>query len=226
MAACSAFGLLKGVGRPALATAVPTRRGAAVLLDAGANSACRPRHLVQFAVMGSVYAHAAFGVDRPRVGLLSTGTEETKGNALTREAHRLLKGTDINFIGNIEAHDVYSGLADVMVCDGFTGNVALKISEGLAEMMVDVLGDEFARSRDTGRLLAAKRAFGRFRRRIDYTEYGGAPLLGVAGLAVVGHGRSSAKAVRHAVAMAHRFATNNIVRRISRGLAAQGVTRA
>jgi glycerol-3-phosphate acyltransferase PlsX len=226
IAACSAFGMLEGVGRPALATTVPTRRGAAVLLDAGANAACRPRHLVQFAVMGSVYARVAFGIERPRVGLLSTGAEATKGNTLTREAHRLLKGTAVNFIGNVEAHDVYSGLADVMVCDGFTGNVALKVSEGLAEMIVDLLGDEFAPLRGGAGSLAARRAFRRFQRKIDYSEYGGAPLLGVAGLAVVGHGRSSAKAVRNAVAMAHRFATHDMVRRIGREIAAQGVTRA
>jgi glycerol-3-phosphate acyltransferase PlsX len=226
LAACGAFGMLKGVGRPALAASVPTRRGAAVLLDVGANSACRPRHLVQFAVMGSVYARVAFGIERPRVGLLSTGAEETKGNTLTREAHRLLKGTDVNFIGNVEAHDVYNGLADVMICDGFTGNVALKVSEGLAEMIADMLGDQFARSRHTAGSLAARRAFTRFRRKIDYSEYGGAPLLGVAGVAVVGHGRSSAKAVRNAVAMAHRFATHDMVRRIGREIAAQGVPRA
>jgi glycerol-3-phosphate acyltransferase PlsX len=121
---------------------------------------------------------------------------------------------------------VYSGLADVIVCDGFTGNVALKVSEGLAEMIADLLGDEFAPSRGRSGSQAARRAFRRFQRKIDYSEYGGAPLLGVAGLAVVGHGRSSAKAVRNAVAMAHRFATHDMVRRIGREIAAQGVTRA
>jgi glycerol-3-phosphate acyltransferase PlsX len=176
--------------------------------------------------MGAVYARVALGIERPRVGLLSTGAEETKGNTLTREAHRLLKQTDVDFIGNVEAHEVYSGLADVMVCDGFTGNVALKVSEGLAEMFVDVLGDLLAPSRAAAGSLAARRAFRRFRRKIDYSEYGGAPLLGVAGLAVVGHGRSSAKAVRNAVAMAHRFATHDMVRRIGRDIAAAGATRA
>ncbi len=226
LAACSAFGMLDGVGRPALATTVPTGRGAAVLLDAGANAACRPRHLVQFAVMGSVYASVLLGIERPRVGLLSTGAEETKGNSLTREAHRLLKKADINFIGNVEAHGLYSGLADVMVCDGFTGNVALKVSEGLADMIAGIVGHELAPGRGAGVPIAARRMIRRLRRRIDYSEYGGAPLLGVAGLAVVGHGRSSAKAVRNAVAMAHRFAAENIVRRIGLGIAAAGGSRA
>jgi len=225
IAACNAFGLLDDVDRPALAATVPTRRGPAVLLDAGANAACRPRHLFHFAVMGSVYARVALGIERPRVGLLSIGAEETKGNTLTREAHRLLKNAPVDFIGNVEAQEVYSGLADVMVCDGFTGNVALKVSEGLAEMIVDVLGDELAQSTGAGGSLAARRAFRRFRRKIDYSEYGGAPLLGVAGLAVVGHGRSSAKAVRNAVAMAHRFATQDMVRRIGREIAAERVPR-
>jgi len=226
IASCGAFGMLKGVGRPALAATVPTMRGTAVLLDAGANAACRPRHLVQFAVMGSVYARVATGIDHPRIGLLSTGAEETKGNTLTREAHGLLKGASVNFIGNVEAHDVYSGVADVIVCDGFTGNVALKISEGIAEMMVGMLGDAFAPPPRAAGLQAARRAFRRVRRKIDYSEYGGAPLLGVAGLVVVGHGRSSAGAVRSAVTMAHRFVRHDMVRRIGREIVAQGAGRA
>ena len=226
IAACSAFGMLDGVDRPALAATVPGRRGAAVLLDAGANATCRPRHLVQFAVMGSAYAQVALGIERPRVGLLSTGAEETKGNSLTREAHRLLKNADVPFIGNVEAHRVYSGLADVMVCDGFTGNIALKVSEGLAEMIVDIVGEELRPSHGAAVSPAARRAIRRIRRGIDYSEYGGAPLLGIAGLAVVGHGRSSARAVRNAVAMAHRFASEDIVRRIARGIAASGGARA
>jgi glycerol-3-phosphate acyltransferase PlsX len=226
IAACNAFGMLEGVRRPALAATVPTTRGTAILLDAGANAACRPRHLVQFAVMGSVYARVAAGIECPRVGLLSTGAEETKGNTLTREAHMLLKGTSVNFIGNVEAHEVYRGVADVIVCDGFTGNVALKISEGLAEMMIDMLGDEVAPPPSAAGRLAARRVFRRVRRRIDYAEYGGAPLLGVAGLALVGHGRSSASAVRRAVTMAYQFARHDMVGRIGREMAAQGAKRA
>jgi phosphate acyltransferase len=221
MAAHGAFGLIPGVDRPALATAIPTRQKPAVLLDAGANVECRPQHLLHFAVMGGVYARVALGVERPRIGLLSVGEEETKGNDLTREAHRLLKAAPLNFIGNIEARDVFSGAADVIVCDGFTGNVVLKLSEGLVETVEALLGDELQGtfSSQVGYLLS-RRAFRRFRRRVDYSEYGGAPLLGVAGLAIVGHGRSSPKAIRNAIAMASRFASSQFVSRIEQEIAA------
>src|SRR4029079_12475137 len=144
MAAHAAFGMLPGGDRPALATIIPTRRSPAVLLDAGATVGCRPPHLVQFAVMGSAYASVALGVPAPRVGLLSVGEEESKGNELTREAHRLLKDAPVNFIGNVEGRDVYAGEADVIVCDGFTGNVTLKLSEGLVETVESLLHDELA----------------------------------------------------------------------------------
>jgi len=221
MAAHAAFGMLPGVDRPALAATVPTRRRPAVLLDVGASAECRPSHLLQFAVMGSMYARVAFGIDSPRVALLSTGHEETKGNELTREAHRLLKGSALAFIGNIEARDVYSGAADVIVCDGFTGNVALKISEGLVDVVEELLSEELSRTitMRVGSLLT-RRALRRFRRRVDYSEYGGAPLLGVAGVAIVGHGRSSAKAVRNAVAMAYRFAGSRFIERVEHEIAA------
>ncbi len=226
MAAHAAFGMIPGVDRPALATTIPTRGQPAVLLDAGANVECRPQHLLQFAIMGSVYAHVALGAERPRVGLLSTGEEETKGNELTRDAHRLLKTSPVNFIGNVEARDVYSGMADVIVCDGFTGNVVLKTSEGLVEAVEALLGEELRGtfSSQVGYLLS-RRAFRRFRRRVDYSEYGGAPLLGVAGLAIVGHGRSSAKAVRNAIAMASRFASSDFIQRVEQEIAAASVTR-
>jgi glycerol-3-phosphate acyltransferase PlsX len=220
MAAYGAFGLIAGVDRPALGATIPTRGRPAVLLDAGASVECRPQHLLQFGVMGTVYARVALGVTRPRVGLLSIGEEETKGNELTREAHRLLKGSPLNFIGNIEGREIYSGVADVIVCDGFTGNVVLKTSEGLVETVEALLGDELQGtfSSQVGYLLS-RRAFRRFRRRVDYSEYGGAPLLGVAGLTIAGHGRSSAKAVRNAIAMAYRFATTDFVRSIEREIA-------
>jgi phosphate acyltransferase len=220
MAAHGAFGMLTGVDRPALAATVPTRRRPAVLLDVGASVECRPAHLLQFAVMGSMYARVAFGIEAPRIGLLSIGEEETKGNELTREAHRLLKASSLAFIGNIEARDVYSGEADVIVCDGFTGNVALKISEGLVDVVEDLLREELS-STITMRVgsLLTRRALRRFRRRVDYSEYGGAPLLGVAGVAVVGHGRSSAKAVRNAVAMAYRFAAQDFLARVEHEIA-------
>src|SRR5947209_17689622 len=224
MAAYAAFGMLPGVDRPALAATIPTRSRPAVLLDVGASVECRPQHLLQFAVMGSLYARLAFGVGAPRVGLLSIGEEETKGNELTREAHRLLKASPLPFVGNIEARRVYSGDADVIVCDGFTGNVALKISEGVVEMVETLLGEELS-STITMRVgsVLTRRALRRFRRRVDYSEYGGAPLLGVRGIAIVGHGRSSAKAVRNAVAMAYRFAAERFIERVEREITAAAV---
>jgi glycerol-3-phosphate acyltransferase PlsX len=204
MAAHGVFGMLPGVDRPALAATIPRPHRPAILLDVGANVECRPSHLLQFAVMGSVYARLAFGIETPRVGLLSIGEEANKGNELTREAHRLLKASRLAFIGNVEARHVYSGEADVIVCDGFTGNVALKVSEGLVEVLADFLTEDF-------------------RRRVDYSEYGGAPLLGLAGVAIVGHGRSSAKAVRNGVAMAYRFAHARVLKRLERDIAGAAV---
>ena len=207
MAAHAAFGMLPGVDRPALAATIPTPNGRAVLLDVGASVECRPPHLLQFAVMGSVYARVALGIDAPRVGLLSIGEEATKGNELTRDSHQLLKASLPSFIGNVEARDVYRGQADVIVCDGFTGNVALKISEGLVEVIEGLLNERLSVM-------------------TDYAEYGGAPLLGVNGVAVVGHGRSSAKAVRNGIALAHRFASDRVIPRIEGDIAASAVPRA
>ena len=212
VAAHAAFGMLPGVDRPALATRIPTRRRDAVLLDVGATVDCRAHHLVQFAEMGTVYARRVLGIESPRVGLLSIGEEATKGNHLTRDAHRLLRRSDLDFIGNLEARDLYWGSADAVVCDAFTGNVALKVSEGLVEAVEELLHDELNRTFSTqlGYLLS-RRAFRRFSRRVDYSEYGGAPLLGVARLAVVGHGRSSVKAVRNALALTYRFVRQYLV---------------
>ena len=220
MAAHAAFGLLPGVDRPALATIVPTRGSPAVLLDAGANVGCRAAHLVQFALMGSAYARIALGLASPRVALLSIGEEETKGNDLIREAHQLLKSAPINFIGNVEGRHVYAGDADVIVCDGFTGNVTLKLSEGLVETVEALLHDELAATFG-GRVgyVLSRQAFRRFRRRVDYSEYGGAPLLGLNGLCIVGHGRSSAKAVANAVTMAVRAVNEGLIDKLSRNLA-------
>jgi glycerol-3-phosphate acyltransferase PlsX len=220
VAAHAAFGMLPGVDRPALAATVPTRRQPAILLDVGASVECRPGHLLQFAAMGSIYARVALGIERPRVGLLSIGEEATKGNELTRDAHQLLKASPLAFIGNVEARDVYSGNADVIVCDGFTGNVALKVSEGLVDVVEDVLTEELSATvpMRVGSLLM-RRALRHFKKRVDASEYGGVPLLGVGGIAVVGHGRSSAKAVRNAVAMAYRFAAGTFIERVEREVA-------
>ena len=236
MAAYGAFGMVSGVDRPALAATIPTlerpwapkprrqRRRPAILLDVGASVECRPQHLLQFAVMGTVYARVALGIEAPRVGLLSIGEEASKGNELTRDAHRLLKTAPLAFIGNVEARDVYSGRADVIVCDGFTGNIALKISEGLVDVIEGLLHDELSRTvtMRVGSLLT-QRVLRRFRRRVDYSEYGGAPLLGVGGVTIVGHGRSGAKAVRNAVAMAYRFAEGRFIHRVRDDIAAAAV---
>lgn len=218
LAAYTTLGLLDGAERPALAATLPTQAGAAVLLDVGANANCRPRHLLTFGIMGAVFARVGLGAADPRVGLLSIGEEETKGNALTREAHALLKNSRLQFIGNIEARDVYSGAAEVVVCDGFTGNVVLKVSEGFVEMIDAVWQHGAGFEGGTPGQSAAVKAFERFRTRVDYSEYGGAPLLGVAGVCIVGHGRSSEKAVCNAVVLAHRFATDGLVPRIRQEL--------
>jgi glycerol-3-phosphate acyltransferase PlsX len=221
MAALGAFGRLPHVDRPALATIIPTRRQPAVLLDSGATVECRPQHLVQFAVMGAAYARVALGCQCPRVGLLSVGEEESKGNELTRDAHQLLKTAPINFVGNVEGQHVYAGDVDVIVCDGFTGNVTLKISEGLVDAVENLLHDELSSTFGTrvGYLLS-RQAFRRFRKRVDASEYGGGPLVGLNGLCVIGHGRSSAKAVRNAVAMTARFVSLRLVDKLSRDIAA------
>lgn len=212
MASIATFGRLPGIDRPALATLIPTKQRPAVLLDSGASVECRPHHLVQFAMMGAAYARIALGCERPRVGLLSVGEEEGKGNELTREAHQLLKSAPIHFVGNVEGRDVYAGDTDVIVCDGFTGNVTLKISEGLVDAVETLLHDELQSTfgSQIGYLLSAQ-AFRRFRKRVDYSEYGGAPLLGITGISIVGHGRSSPKAVRNAVTMAARAVRERLI---------------
>jgi glycerol-3-phosphate acyltransferase PlsX len=216
VAAHAAFGRLPGVDRPALATIIPTRQRPAVLLDSGATVDCRPQHLVQFAVMGAAFARVALGCPHPRVGLLSVGEEETKGNELTREAHQLLIQAPLRFVGNVEGRQVYAGDADVIVCDGFTGNVTLKTSEGLVETVEQLLREELSSTFGTrvGYLLS-RQAYRRFRKRLDYSEYGGAPLVGVNGLCIVGHGRSSPKAVRNAVAMAARFVRDDLLEKLA-----------
>jgi glycerol-3-phosphate acyltransferase PlsX len=205
------LGSLERVDRPALAAVVPTLKGAAVILDVGANVDSKPHHLVQFAVMGHIYAKKILGIERPRIGLMSIGEEETKGNELIKEVHKALKEASLNFIGNIEGKDVYHGKADVIVCDGFTGNVALKISEGLIEVLLTILKEELTRTIATkvGALLT-REAFKELKKRLDYSEYGGAPLLGVRGVSIICHGRSNANAIKNAVRVAKEFCTINV----------------
>jgi glycerol-3-phosphate acyltransferase PlsX len=215
------LGPLPGVERPAIAIVIPTKTGRAVLLDAGANVDCKPRHLHQFGIMGSVYAEAVLGTRVPRVGLLSIGQEESKGNELTREAFKELEeDAGIRFIGNVEGRDVFNGQVDVVVCDGFTGNVALKIGEGVAEVFVSLLREELTRDvwSRAGALLM-RRSLNRFRRRLDYSEYGGAPLFGVDGVCIIGHGRSSPKAIKNAIRVAGECVTKQVIPHIRDGVA-------
>lgn len=226
MAAYAAFGMLPGVARQALAATIPSGDRLGILLDVGANADCRAPHLLQFALMGSVYAKVSLEIEHPRVGLLSIGEEEGKGNKLIRGAHQLLKNSTLNFIGNVEACEVYKGSADVIVCDGFTGNIALKASEGLVDTVERMLSEELSRtfSGMAGSLLL-RRAFRSLRRKLNYSEYGGAPLLGAGAVCIVGHGRSSAKAVRNAVAMAHRFVAAGFIKRVETEIAAASIHR-
>jgi len=217
LAAHQTFGVLPGVERPALAITIPTRRGTSVLLDVGANVESRPQHLRQFGVMGAAYASLSTPNANPTVGLLSIGEEAGKGNDLIRDAHGLLAGAGLNFIGNLEARDLFSGKADVIVCDGFTGNIALKVSEGLVEFVEHMLREELGPTfpDDPKR----RDAFRRFRQRVDYAERGGAPLLGVGSLAVIGHGHSSAYAIQSGIGMAAKLVEQKMVEQLAAALA-------
>ena len=215
VAAKTALGMIDGVDRPALAAVVPKKKSHTLILDVGANMECKPHQLVQFAVMGFFYAEAVLGVSSPKVGLMSVGQEESKGGPQARERNRVLQAAGINFIGNVEGGDVFNADVDVIVCDGFTGNVILKVAEGFGEMVVGMLMDEARQSPMYGAgLLMAKGAFRNLRSRVDYSEYGGAPLLGVDGACLIGHGRSSAKAIRNAVHFAASYASCGVIERI------------
>jgi len=235
------LGALQGVDRPALAAVFPTAPGtAAILLDVGANVDCKPHNLEQFAVMGEIYFRSMFGGagfsasafgeprlsessfdgNRPRVGLLSIGEEETKGNELTRESFQLLKRLPLNFVGNVEGRDLFNGHVDVIVADGFVGNVALKASEGAANLIRTVLKQSLKATitRQVGYILS-RSAFSDFKKRVDHTEYGGAPLLGVKGVCIITHGSSNANAIKNAVRVAAEFSERRINESIERGLA-------
>jgi len=215
------LGAIPGVDRPALAAVFPTAVGTvAALLDVGANVDCKPHNLEQFAVMGDIYFRMMFGTRRPRVGLLSIGEEESKGNDLTKEAFQRLKQLSLNFVGNVEGRDLYNGRVDVIVADGFVGNVALKISEGLANLVRYTLKESLKATitRQVGYLLS-RSAFADFKKRLDHTEYGGAPLLGVKGVCFITHGSSNANAIKNAIRVAAEFAQSGINEKIEKELA-------
>ncbi len=217
---------IKGVHRPALGALVPTPMGPCLLLDIGANTDCKPEWLEQFAIIGDAYVRSVLGLAKPRVALLANGEEDTKGDQTVQAAHELLRQraaeTGLNFIGNIEGKDVPAHLADVVVCDGFVGNIALKTAEGISKMLNDLIESKIKSNPITliGGALAMP-AFKQVKKILDYTEYGGAPLLGVNGVVIIGHGRSNAVAVKHAVRAAKRAVETNILETIRSGVAAR-----
>lgn len=211
-AALLTLGRIEGVDRPAIATVLPALTGRTILVDVGANVDCKPRHLLQFALMASVYAARVLGIPSPRVGLLSNGEEATKGNELVLRSGELLRQTDLNFVGHVEGRDVFFGKADVVVCDGFVGNVLLKLGEGMALGLFRIIREEMRRStRAKIAVWLARPRLGALRRRIDYTEYGGAPLLGVRGVCVIGHGSSDARAVYNGIRVTQDSVRGRIV---------------
>lgn len=210
---------IPGIDRPAIATLVPNLEDQTLVLDVGGNVDCKPPHLVQFALMGSVYVAQMLGKATPRIGLLSNGSEESKGNELTREANQILKRTSLNYVGYTEGRDIYNANVDVVVCDGFVGNVVLKVSEGLAEAIGAILREEFS-SRFLSKLgyLLARPALKAFKKKVDYAEYGGAPLLGVQGTAMICHGSSNPQAIMNAIKMAHDSETHQVISKMSERL--------
>ena len=205
------LGKLPNVDRPAIAAIMPSITGHFLLIDAGATVDCKPENLLQFAHMGNAYYKTIFSIPSPRIALLSIGEEDIKGNELTKVAFKHLKDADMNFTGNIEGKDIFSGNADVIVCDGFIGNIVLKVSEGLAESIIKMLKMEIANI-TTGKLgyLMIKPAIRNFKKRTDYDEYGGAPLLGINGTCIISHGRSSARAIKNAIQVAAEMAKNKV----------------
>lgn len=213
-------GTIEGVDRPALATVLPNLTGHCLLLDVGANPDTKTPHFKEFAIMGSVYAELAFGKNNPSIGLMSIGEEDSKGTEQTKEVFKTLKDTGLNFIGNVEGRDVFNGTVDVIVTDGFTGNVILKVSESLSEMVEKLLREEIKRTLQASvGFLLSRDAFRRFKQRLDYSEYGGAPLLGVKGCVIICHGRSSAKAIKNAIRFAAEFSRRNLAQKIQAQIA-------
>ena len=211
------LGRLEGVQRAAIAVPIPHATGTVTVIDAGANVDCRPSHLAQFAVMGGVYAELIHGIARPRIGLLNVGEEEGKGNEMVQETHDLLRNAGLNYVGNIEGRDVVNGRVDVVVCDGFVGNIVLKFAEGMADAIKQMIRDAYRASGVLGALGAwlSKPAFRRLKDRLDPASYGGAPLLGVNGVCIVGHGASSPQAIANAIGVAERVVqlrANSLIR--------------
>jgi glycerol-3-phosphate acyltransferase PlsX len=209
------LGALEGIERPALSLLVPTLQGVTLLIDVGANVNCKPKHLEQFAIMGRIFMERVIGTQDPRIALMSIGEEETKGNDLTKEVYDRLASLPINFIGNMEGKDIYSGKADVIVSDGFTGNIALKVSEGVMETFVNMARTEIMKN-FFGKIgfLMMKRNIKKLYKKVDYAEYGGAHLLGLKGACVIGHGRSSARAVKNAIVLSKDFVANRVQEKI------------
>lgn len=220
-AAIRKLGRLQGVSRPGIASLFPTLKEPVMIMDIGANVDCRPQHLLQFAIMASSCTSSLRGLERPRVGLLSIGEEASKGNALVKETYELLSASSLNFIGNVEGRDVYKGDVDVIICDGFVGNISLKISEGLADAAMQMLRAEIQQTwRAKIGYLLIKKAFARFRQRVDYAEYGGAPLLGIKGTGIICHGTSDAVAIQNAVFVAADMVGHRVNDGITHALAA------
>ena len=220
-AAILTLGRIEGIERPALPGIFPVEKGKVILIDVGANVDCRPVHLFQFGVMATAFASSCLGMTNPRIGLLSIGEEGGKGNEQVRSAHDLFRDSPLNFVGNVEGRDIFSGQVQIVVCDGFVGNVVLKLSEGLAEGMVRMLKEEMTGSLvGKASLLFNRHIFKGFMQRVDYAEYGGAPILGVKGVGIVCHGGSSVKAIKNAVRMAHDFAKENIQAKLAEQITA------
>ena len=214
------IGTIAGVDRPALAAILPNLSGHCLLLDVGANPDAKSQHFKEFAVMGSIYAQLAFGKESPSIGLMSIGEEDTKGTDRTKEAFKVLQETGLNFIGNVEGRDVLDGKVDVIVTDGFTGNVILKVSEALGEMVEKLLREEIKRTLQASvGFLLSRSAFRSFKQRLDYSEYGGAPMLGVKGCVIICHGRSSAKAIKNAIRFAAEFSRHDLAGKIQSSIA-------
>lgn len=215
---------INGIDRPAIASIFPTLNGKTLVLDVGGNVDCKPIHLAQFAIMGEVYARYAMGISNPSVGLLSNGEEDSKGNELTRETNALLRATSLNYSGYVEGRDIFKGSIDVVVCDGFVGNVVLKLSEGLADAAGKMLKKEILKSwvSKLGYLFVSG-AFNRFKKIVDYSEYGGAPLLGINGVGMICHGGSNVKAIKNAIRFAHEYARSGVTEHVSEMLSENAV---